>query len=540
MYEDLIQDKQSLDRVEVLCAQCNKSLSIQIKNLKDRIKSGRSVICKSCSTRISYYKTGKVKRDETMLARYGTIDPNQVPEFKEKIKQTNLSKYGVDCPLRLEGTRNKNLPEGISNVSQLPETKEKVKNTMRFRYGGYNLENKETLNKAHQTTKSKVDNRRLNIIDQVRDQLLAGVTVSKCKVDVSSTTLLTYLRQTNLDQYIKPSSIEEVLEVASLEDAGRKLSHFCETNRVYGFSELVRETFKLSKPSIKKALLIVNREDLLIAPISQEEQDFYDFLRSIYEGSIVRRSRSVIGPLELDFYLPELNLAFEYNGLIWHSELFSDVKDRHYQKMFQCENKSIQLITIFSSEWLTRQEQVKLFIKNLITTKVRLYARELTLCNNHTLLKDFIEKYHIQGNSKRSSFYVGLEHSEYGVVMALSLAPHHRDNTKTALNRVCLSEYSVVGGLERLLHHQPCDTLITWSDNRWSNGNMYKNSGFTLDDELPPDYFYTDGKNVFSKQSMKKSLTGCPSDVTECDWCWELGYYRVWDCGKTRWLWSKG
>ncbi len=34
---------------------------------------------------------------------------------------------------------------------------------------------------------------------------------------------------------------------------------------------------------------------------------------------IIRNSQKVIGPKELDIYLPEYNLAVEFNGLLWHS-----------------------------------------------------------------------------------------------------------------------------------------------------------------------------------------------------------------------------
>jgi hypothetical protein len=66
---------------------------------------------------------------------------------------------------------------------------------------------------------------------------------------------------------------------------------------------------------------------------------------------------------------------------------------------------------------------------------------------------------------------------------------------------------------------------------------MYENAGFDLEEELKPDYFYCDNHdNAFSKQSKKKSLTGCPKNVKEWEWCYQNGLYRVWDCGKKRWV----
>ena len=64
---------------------------------------------------------------------------------------------------------------------------------------------------------------------------------------------------------------------------------------------------------------------------------------------------------------------------------------------------------------------------------------------------------------------------------------------------------------------------------------MYARLGCVLDEELGPDYSYVKGLNRRSKQSMKKSNTGCPPEITEKDWCAKMGWYRIWDCGKKRW-----
>ena len=80
--------------------------------------------------------------------------------------------------------------------------------------------------------------------------------------------------------------------------------------------------------------------------------------------------------------------------------------------------------------------------------------------------------------------------------------------------------------------------LISWSDNRWSQGRVYEKMGFTLDSELPQDYSYVNVKRPIerlSKQSQKKSNTNCPEGMTEKEWAEERGLARIWDCGKKRW-----
>jgi len=65
-------------------------------------------------------------------------------------------------------------------------------------------------------------------------------------------------------------------------------------------------------------------------------------------------------PLELDIYLPEINLAIEYNGLYWHSYGLNNIsekqndlefqKNRHLDKIIKCSEKNIELIHIFENQ----------------------------------------------------------------------------------------------------------------------------------------------------------------------------------------------
>ncbi|MFW6130771.1 MAG: hypothetical protein ACOC56_06250, partial [Atribacterota bacterium] len=54
--------------------------------------------------------------------------------------------------------------------------------------------------------------------------------------------------------------------------------------------------------------------------------------------------------IELDIYLPDFNIAIEYNGLYWHSELNGKDRNYHLNKTNICENENIQLIHIFEDE----------------------------------------------------------------------------------------------------------------------------------------------------------------------------------------------
>lgn len=62
--------------------------------------------------------------------------------------------------------------------------------------------------------------------------------------------------------------------------------------------------------------------------------------------------------------------------------------------------------------------------------------------------------------------------------------------------------------------------------------------GYTKEEELPPDYFYLDGNEVRSKQSCQKKHLAKKGarGKTEREMAESLGYDRIWDCGKIRWV----
>ena len=68
---------------------------------------------------------------------------------------------------------------------------------------------------------------------------------------------------------------------------------------------------------------------------------------------------------ELDIYLPELSLAFEFNGIYWHSQKFKP-KYYHQDKTIKCYKNGIQLIHIWENEWDNNKELLQEKIANVI------------------------------------------------------------------------------------------------------------------------------------------------------------------------------
>ena len=275
------------------------------------------------------------------------------------------------------------------------------------------------------------------------------------------------------------------------------------------------------------------------------QQDICDWLQTL--GYTFKSDRKVLNGKEIDLYNEELKLGIEYCGLHWHKESVSRPKDYHYAKYQGCLDKGVRLITIFEDEWMLRQEQIKSFITSVLGKNTRkIFARKCTVSTIElSLAKTFISSQHIQAASQLTIQAFGL-YLEDELVGIMSYGRHPADLTTIVLDRmVFLPNTTIVGGASKLLKFslpwlitKGISKVISWSDNRWSQGKVYSKLGFVLAYDGKADYGYVDTKKRYhrvSKISQKKNNTKCPEGMTELEWATARGLYRIWDCGKKRW-----
>jgi hypothetical protein len=218
-------------------------------------------------------------------------------------------------------------------------------------------------------------------------------------------------------------------------------------------------------------------------------------------------------------------------------------KNYHYDKWKKCYDLNIKLFTIYSDEWKTDKEKIKKYIyMNLGLAKTKIFARK---CEFKEISKkeanDFCNQNHLQGSTNNIVKAFGLFY-ENTLVLMMSFGHHHRKSNAIVLNRMCGKfDIQVVGGASKLIanaHKILNVPIITWSNNRWSNGNVYQKAGFKFDKYLPPDYDWTNHTKRFSKQSRKKSITKQPTYMTETQYNKMLKLDKIYDCGKIRWIYE--
>lgn len=286
-----------------------------------------------------------------------------------------------------------------------------------------------------------------------------------------------------------------------------------------------------------------------VAGTSKLEMEFLEWVKNFYPNADKKRVNFGKIDREFDIFIPEINLAIELNGEYWHSEAVGMHKRyRSFEKMNLAKSIGWDLINVFCNEWINKRSQVmNLLLSKFGVYEHRVFARKCEVKEiDQKTCDGFLEDTHIQGKVK-SLVRLGLYYNNE-LVAVMTGSKHHRINSRSGslvLSRFSVaSGYSIPGGASKLLSALikiakkfGYTKIVSWSDNRFSNGNVYKKLGFTLEEELKPDYFYLKNGAIKSKQScQKKNLLKLGGvGKTEREMALSLRLTRVWDCGKIRW-----
>lgn len=306
---------------------------------------------------------------------------------------------------------------------------------------------------------------------------------------------------------------------------------------------------------------------------SVEEQEVLAWVRQFFPSAVSRYSLPKESPrpgrpLEVDIYVPERGLGIEYCGAYYHSVPSASVADglaerqrdadeqKHYRKMLAANAAGMRLITIFSWEWKGRGDQVRAYLRSALgANTVRLNARDCEVVEvPGPEASAFLDLHHIQGTDRSRIFALGLRHGgELVGVMTAGTHPNRGSSPSEEqyLTRLCFrSGTTVRGGATRLLSALAAASrgagksrIVSWSDNRWSDGGAYVKMGFALERPRhsdgrkmglsdgsiwPEKYGIRGGKPL--RMSVVNRMLRAGADPSE--------FRYLWDCGKKRWVYG--
>lgn len=486
----------------------------------------------------------KEKSRKTNLRKYGVDSYSKTEEFKLKVKKTNLKKYGFEYLFKSEefreSIRNSNLEKyGVEYYSQTEESLEKVKKTCLEKFGHENPMGSETIKEKLKNSFFKeygVDNP--NKLEWVREKI-KNTNLKKYEVEfpTQSPIIKEKVKKTNLKNYgtVNVMYNEEFRKQNFTISKHPNYLKFSIEDRTNEFKCDCGElhNFKILADNFYKRLESNNPLCTVCYPISDsrsiKEEELSKFIQSVYNGEIIKSYRD---KFEIDIYLPQMNLGFEFNGLRWHSSEYRE-NDYHLEKTKYFSERGIRIFHIWEDDFDHKRDIVHSQIKNILgKTESKIFARKCQVVEMESV-NDFLELNHIQGKV-RSIVKLGLYHnSELVSVMTFDKFEGRKKMPEGEwnLNRFCSKlNTNVIGGASKLLKYFMVKynpkRIISYADIDWSSGDLYISLRFNKISESKPDYKYIVGSKRVHKSNFKKSMTG----ISES----KLDIPKVYDCGKMK------
>jgi len=494
----------------------------------------------------------KVKMKEQFIERYGVDNPSKIKEVRDRAKETMLDRFGVEHAMHSDDIKNKLKNKflekyGVDNPSKIKEVRDRAKETMLDRFGvEHAMQNKSIQDKCKKTNIERygVDSplKSNNIREKIKN-----TNIDKYGVDnpFKSDIIIEKIKQTNVERYgethiSKNNDYREKYKITKhpnyISYINNGISLFsCDKNEEHNFEITVDNFIHRSKSNNPLCTICNPIGDLK----SIKENELYLHIKNIYNGEVIQSYRDVF---EIDIYLPELNIGFEFNGLFWHSEKCKD-KNYHLDKTNYFKDRDIRIIHIWEDDWTFNRDIIKSQINNWLGLTIdKIWARKckVLLINDTKIIKSFLNENHIQGYVN-SVLCIGLYYDNE--LVSLMTFDHYEGRNKMSENDWNLSRFcnklntNVVGGASKLLNYfikgyKP-NRIISYADRCWSDGGLYYTLGFSNIGHSRVDYKYIVNEKRVHKSRYKKSNLKI-ENMTETEYTKMNNINRIWDCGKLK------
>lgn len=548
----------------------------------------------------------KEKSKQTCLSRYGVEHFNQTEEgrkalskrwedqeyaqrVKSAIAQGTLDKHGVSCIFESDELREKWTEEyyqrtGYHHPSQNPEIQQRIRNTLQAHYGVSaplqsdkikqkmidtniekygtisSMQNREVRQKAAQTCLERYG-ARTYIQSEEGKSRIAATMLEKYGVRY-------YSQSTSFTEHLMkdPSRIEYFKQF----DENPKefiLSKFGHTPSLQEVADYIGTGTEAVSTRLDKH----NCRELVKYVFSYMEDDVYQVLKDIAPDiEIMRNTKKIITPYEIDIYIPEFKLGVECNPTSTHNSSINTwsnaspalSKRYHQNKTNMCDEQSVQLFHIFGYEWITRRDIIISMLTNLLRRNSRtIYARNTVVkeVSGH-ISAEFLDDNHRQGNTF-SHIRLGLYTKDTNELVSLMTFGKMRATIGTSsedltdcyeLVRFCsIRNTTVVGAASKLFSyfckHCSPKRIRSFSDRAHTSGRLYEQLGFMEIRRSDPGYVWVNLYNDKAyhrvnaqKHNLKKFLNDDSIDLsqTEAEIMIAHNFVQVFDSGTITWEWT--
>ena len=270
-------------------------------------------------------------------------------ETKEKRKSTNLAKYGCVNVSQNENIKKKKVDTYLLHIE---ETKEKVKQTNQTKYGcDWYTQSKEFQTKYKETCLNKygVDN-------YAKSNNWHKSFIQSHKQNIELYKTLHYIPIKEL--FIKYGTGWYQANIVPI--------------------KLYKHTAYINENDIEQIQQYSTRSN------SKLENIIVDYIKQIYNKQIIRNTRKIIAPYELDIYLPDIKLGIEINGTWYHSIENGCTETYHLEKALLCKEQNVRLLHIYEFD-MNNMNYVQDLINKAISGYNIIHTKSIKIKDRYTV-----------------------------------------------------------------------------------------------------------------------------------------------------------
>lgn len=274
--------------------------------------------------------------------------------------------------------------------------------------------------------------------------------------------------------------------------------------------------------------------------VSSQEKEIREYIES--KGyNVEKLNRSKENTFEIDVYIPELKMGFEFNGAYWHCSKHKRIyRKYHATKIDYQLRHGIKVYSLWDYWGLDK-------CKNIIDAKlgegIRIPARKCKLVALGTKdAKEFTDRYHIHGYAKAKKNYGLVYNNKLVSVLGIRITREYAEVSRY----VTIPGVRIIGGFSKIIYQVKKDfkgkDLLSYLYKDLCpdyHDSVYYKSGWNFKgDSGPIMSYYVCGKNIveprqkYQKYKLKNLFPDSySSNETELEILEKEHIYAIWDSG---------
>lgn len=319
----------------------------------------------------------KKKKEQTSIKHFGTPCPSQSQIIKDKSKKTCEERYGGqgNASLSIKEKQQQTMLErhGCTCFSENDDLIKKSKQTKLERYGDENYTNRE---KGKQTCLERYGKESALAVKELREKgKRTCMEVYGVEYPTQSEEIQNKIKQTNMSKY----GVQYYTQTEKLRNISKeKNKRWRQEHRKDILDVIDIDTYKYACPHkgctkceekcfLSNPYIYHNRTRkksevcTILNPVGSQISSIELFVKGILDEkhiSYITQDRKILDGFELDFYIPDKEVAIECNGVYWH-DVNHKPEDYHFNKWKSCKEKGIKLISVWEDLCITKPEIVK-------------------------------------------------------------------------------------------------------------------------------------------------------------------------------------